>query len=161
MHIATLAKFSTAVKKAYATPVGSSKDIAAAVIAPYKEYGIELLKYDPDLTFDRIMISTPEGDGVIKGVLKVKGITMADFDAGGMAVIPKIDAVFDVDVSEAMLAKLSGNPGAAGGAVDAGYVTRKDGHLLSHIEFKAGALTINGKLQPLPGMGGPPPPPAK
>jgi uncharacterized protein YdgA (DUF945 family) len=161
LHAETLAKFAEAAKKSYTAPVNTAADIEAALMKPYKEQGLELLKYDPEFVFDRIMIATPEGEGVIKGVIKLKGVTAADFegDAGAMAIIPKIDAVFDIDVSEDMLAKLSGNATAAGAAIDAGYATRKDGHLISHIEFKAGALTINGKPQAIPGMGGPPPPP--
>jgi uncharacterized protein YdgA (DUF945 family) len=160
VHVETLAKLLEALKKSYTAPMNTTADIEAAMFKPYKEEGVELLKYDPELAFDRVMIATPEGEGVIKGVIKFKGITAADFegDAGAMAIIPKIDAVFDIDVSEDMLAKLSGNATAAGAAIDAGYATRKDGHLISHIEFKAGALTINGKPQAIPGMGGPPPP---
>jgi uncharacterized protein YdgA (DUF945 family) len=160
LHIETLNKFLAAMKNVYAMSIDTPSDLEVAVVKPYKEFGVALLKYDPEFAIDRIMIATAEGEGVIKGVIKVKGVTEADF-AGmdAMALIPKIDAVFDIDVSEDMLAKLSGNATAAGAAIDAGYATRKDGHLISHIEFKAGALTINGKLQALPGMGGPPPPP--
>ena len=45
---------------------------------------------------------------------------------------------------------------AAGAAVDSGYVQRKGDRLVCKIEFKNGALTMNGKPQAIPGLGGPP-----
>jgi hypothetical protein len=41
--------------------------------------------------------------------------------------------------------------------VDGGYAKREGDKLVCHITFKAGELLINGKPQPIPGLGGPPP----
>jgi len=161
LHAETLEKLLAEMKKVYTQPMVTPADIAAAVVSPYKEQGVALMKYDPEIAVDRIMVATPEGDGTVKGLIKFKGLTAEDFENGAMSLIPKIVAEFDVDVSEDMLVKLSGSATAAGAAIDMGYAKRKDGHLISHIEFKDGALTINGKPQGIPGLGGPPPPPER
>jgi hypothetical protein len=55
-----------------------------------------------------------------------------------------------------MLEKLGGAV-AVGAATDSGYVERKGDKLICKILFKNGALTVNGKPQAIPGLGGPPP----
>jgi uncharacterized protein YdgA (DUF945 family) len=42
-------------------------------------------------------------------------------------------------------------------AVDSGYVKREGERLICKIIFKKGELTVNGKPQAIPGLGGPPP----
>jgi uncharacterized protein YdgA (DUF945 family) len=157
LHTATLAKLVTALKESYTRPVTTVADVQAAITAPYQEHGVALFQHDPEFAIDRISIATAEGEGVIKGLVKFKGVTAADFAMGALSLIPKVDASFDIKVSEAMLAKLSGNANAAAMAVDGGYATRQDGHLVSKLEFRAGELLINGKSQGIPGLGASPP----
>ncbi len=127
------------------------------MFAPLKEHGMELLKYDPEFVIDRIGIATPDGDGYIKGVVKLKGATAEDFGAGSMGLIGKIDADITIDVSEKMVQKFPNGSTAAGAAVDSGYVKREGDRLICKIVFAKGELTVNGKPQAIPGLGGPPP----
>jgi uncharacterized protein YdgA (DUF945 family) len=132
-------------------------DVQAAITEPYREHGVALFSHDPEFAIDRVSIATAEGEGVITGLVKFKGVTEADFAMGVLSLIPKVDATFDIKVSEAMLTKLSGNASAAGMAIEGGYAKRQDGHLVSKIEFRAGELLVNGKPQGIPGLGAPPP----
>jgi len=59
-------------------------------------------------------------------------------------------------VSEKMVQKFPNGSMAAGAAVDSGYVQRKGDRLVCKILFADGALTVNGKPQAIPGLGGPP-----
>ena len=79
LHIETLAKMLAGMKAAYAKPLTNALEINKVVLAPMKEQGLELLKYDPEFSFDRVGIVTPEGDGYLKGVITLKGATAEDF----------------------------------------------------------------------------------
>ena len=158
LHIETLTKMKADMKAAY-TVDASSADMDALIFQPIKKHMIELLNHDPELVLDRIGIVTPEGEGTIKGIIRFKGITEQDFTAGGMSMLAKIDADITVDVPQKMVEKFPNGATAAGASVDGGYAKREGDRLVSKIEFKKGALTINGKPQGLPPLGGQPQPP--
>jgi uncharacterized protein YdgA (DUF945 family) len=157
LHAPTLEKLMAGFKEIYAKPLNNATEANEIIMAPLKESGVELLKYDPEFVVDRIGIVTPDGDGFIKGTVKLVGATPDDFSAGSMGLIPKIDADITVDVSEKMLQKFPNGSTSAGMAVDTGYVKREGDRLICKILFKKGALTVNGKPQAIPGLGGPPP----
>ena len=127
------------------------------MFAPFKEYGVELLKYDPEFVIERIGIETPDGDGYLKGVVSIKGATADDFATGSMGVVSKIHADLTIDVSEKMIQKFPNGSTGAGAAVNLGYAERKGDRLICKIVFADGQLTVNGKPQAIPGLGGPPP----
>ena len=157
LHAPTLEKIMAALKAVYAKPLTIALEPSETMFAPLKEQGMELLKYDPEFVIDRIGIVTPEGDGYIKGVIKLKGATADDFATGSMSLIPKINATITVDVSEKMIQKFPNGSTGAGAAVDAGYAKREGDRLICKIVFADGQLTVNGKPQAIPGLGGPPP----
>jgi uncharacterized protein YdgA (DUF945 family) len=157
LHTETLEKMLAGVKAMYAKPLTSTLEVDKVMFAPLKEQGAELLKFDPELSIDRIGLVTPEGDGYLKGVIRLKGATADDFAQGSMSLVGKIHADLTIDVSEKMIQKFPNGSMAAGGAVDAGYAARKGDRLVCKIVFANGALTINGKPQGIPGLGGPPP----
>jgi uncharacterized protein YdgA (DUF945 family) len=157
LHAETLEKMMAGVKAMYAKPVTNTVEAEKVMFAPFKEYGIELLKYDPEFVIDRIGVVTPEGDGYLKGVITLKGATADDFATGSMSIISKIHADLTIDVSEKMIQKFPNGSTGAGAAVDAGYAERKGDRLVCKIVFANGELTVNGKPQAIPGLGGPPP----
>jgi uncharacterized protein YdgA (DUF945 family) len=156
LHIQTLAKMLAGMKAAYSKPLTNALELNKVIFAPFKEQGVELLKYDPVFSIDRVGIVTPEGDGYLKGVITLKGVTAADFSGSSMALIGKIHADLTIDVSEKMVQKFPNGSTAAGAAVDSGYAQRKGDRLICKILFVNGALTVNGKPQAIPGLGGPP-----
>jgi uncharacterized protein YdgA (DUF945 family) len=151
LHTETLAAFSTAFKQMYATPVVTAADADAAWAAPLRKYGAALLKYDPEFIIDRIGVATPEGDGYIKGVLRLRGATAEDLQVGFMALVAKLEADIHIDVAQKLIEKIPSGATSAGAAIDAGYATRDGDKLVSHIEFKQGVLKVNGKTPALPG----------
>jgi uncharacterized protein YdgA (DUF945 family) len=156
LHIETLVKMVAGIKAAYAKPLANALEMNKVILAPLKEQGVELLKYDPEFSIDRIGIVTPEGDGYLKGVITIKGATAEDFAGNSAALIGKVHADLTIDVSEKMVQKFPNGSMAAGAAVDSGYVQRKGDRLVCKILFAEGALTVNGKPQAIPGLGGPP-----
>ena len=157
LHAPTLEKMMKGFKEIYAKPLNNATEANDLIFAPLKENGMELLKYDPEFVIDRVGIVTPDGDGFIKGTVKLVGATPEDFGAGSMGLIPKIDADITVDVSEKMIQKFPNGSTAAGAAVDSGYVKREGDRLICKITLKKGEATVNGKPQAIPGLGGPPP----
>jgi uncharacterized protein YdgA (DUF945 family) len=157
LHAETLEKMIAAIKAAYNQPVATIADVDAVMIAPMKEYGLLLLKHDPEFVIDRFGIATPDGEGYIKGVIHLKGVTEQDVAVGGMGLIGKIEAEIAIDVAQKMVEKFPNGATAVGAAVDSGYIRREGDRLVSKIEFKHGELKVNGKAQGIPGLGGPPP----
>lgn len=155
LHAATLEQLLAAVKASYDKPVTTVTDVEAALTAPYKQYGMALLKYDPELEIDRIGIVSPEGEGVIKGVLRLKGATEKDIEAGAAGILAKLEADLTITVAQKLIEKIPNGATSAGVAIDQGYAKRDGDKIVSRIEFKGGELKINGKAQALPGLGGP------
>jgi uncharacterized protein YdgA (DUF945 family) len=156
LHAKTLAEISTAFRQMYAKPMSTAGDLDAVLMTPLKQHGAELLKYDPELVIDRIGVATPEGDGYIKGVLRLKGATAQDLEMGAMALVGKVEADIHIEVAQKLVEKIPSGATTAGAAIDSGYATREGEKIMSHIEFKAGQLKVNGKVQGIPGIGGPP-----
>ncbi|HEX6396704.1 MAG TPA: DUF945 family protein, partial [Steroidobacteraceae bacterium] len=156
LHVKTLAEIYTRFKQMYAKPISTPADLDAAMLAPLRQQGAELLKYDPELIIDRIGVATPDGDGYLKGALRLKGATPQDLEMGFMALIGKIEADITIEMAQKLIEKIPSGATSAGAAVDAGYARRDGDKLVSHIEFKRGELKVNGKAQGFPGLGGPP-----
>jgi uncharacterized protein YdgA (DUF945 family) len=156
LHTETLGALSTALKQMYAPPVATAADAEATWATPLRKYGAELLKYDPEFVIDRIGVATPEGDGYIKGVLRLKGATAEDLQVGFMALVAKLEADIHIDVAQKLIEKIPSGATSAGAAIDAGYAKRDGDKLVSHIEFRQGELKVNGKAQGIPGLGRPP-----
>jgi hypothetical protein len=89
-------------------------------------------------------------------VVRLKGLEEADFTAGSMSWINKIDADFTIECAQKLIEKFPNGATGAGVAVDQGFAKRDGDKLVSHIEFKKSELKVNGKAQPIPGFGGPP-----
>jgi uncharacterized protein YdgA (DUF945 family) len=157
LHAATLDKMVTAMKASYTEPVVDASVLNAVLTAPLKEYGMELLKHDPELSIDRIGIVTADGDANIKGVIRLKGATAQDFDTGALSLIPKVEADITIEVAQKLIDRIPNAGAGVGMALEGGYAKREGEKLVSRIEFKAGELKINGKAQAIPGLGGPPP----
>jgi len=159
VHAASFDKVMSAMKASFGDTKNVSSNFQSNKDAENRDV-LEFLKHDPELAIDRIAIATEEGEGIIKGTIRLRGVTLEDLQASGLGLLTKVVADIDVDISEAMLAKLAGSTESADGVVHEGLAERKDGHLVSKILFQDGKLTINGKEQAIPGLGGPAPQPA-
>lgn len=159
LHADSMEKIFKGMREAYTlSPVARTPDaVEAAFFEPMKEHGIELLKHDPEFSIDRIGVVTPEGEGVIKGLIRFVGVTPEDFSSpGAMGVVGKLDADITVEVAVKLAEKVPNGATMAGAAVDSGYAKREGEKYVCHIVFKNGELTVNGKPQAIPGLGGPP-----
>jgi hypothetical protein len=156
LHAETLARLSTEFKQMYGKPMNTMTELDAVMMAPLKQYGLELLKYDPEFVFDRIGLSTPDGDGYIKGVVRLRGVTPADLEVGFMTLVGKLDVDINIEVAQKLVEKIPSGATSAGAAIDAGYLKRDGDKLVSHIEFRKGEFKVNDKAQGIPGLGGPP-----
>jgi uncharacterized protein YdgA (DUF945 family) len=157
LHAPTLEKMVQSMRNMYTAPMIDPTAVEATILAPLKEHGAELLKHDPEFGIDRVGLVTPDGEIMAKGLIKLEGATPEDFvAAGGMALIGKLDADITVTADVAAVEKLPNGATAAGAAIDSGYVKKENGKLICRIVFKKGELTVNGKPQAIPGLGGPP-----
>jgi len=157
LHAETLNKLISTWKEAYTKPVATVAEVEAVVMTPVKEHGLALLRHDPEFSIDRIGVVTADGDGIIKGVLRLPGVTEADLAAGAMGLLDKLVADFNIEIAQSLLEKIPNGATGAGLAVDQGFAKREGEKLVSHIEFRKGELKVNGKPMPIPGFGPPPP----
>lgn len=147
LHTDTLARLTQDIRAAY-------KDPSAAAMLP--DHVLELCKHDPELVLDRIGFETKDGAAVLKGVLRLKGVTEQDLRMGAMSLIARLDADITLEAAQPVIQKIQGGSEAMMGAVDGGFAELKGGKVVSHLEFKAGELKVNGKVQGIPGLGAPP-----
>jgi uncharacterized protein YdgA (DUF945 family) len=152
-------------KKLQSQPLWTMNDPAgaASMMGAFSEFGPTLLEHNPELVIDRIAFTLPEGTASLSAKVKLVGYTRED--AAGLGAMSKLEAVADVSVAEALVHK-DWNTGAEAAEADTGsptgsrvemlreqatqmeqqgFITRRDGQYESHVEFKRGALTVNGK----------------
>jgi hypothetical protein len=147
LHTETLVHISNAMAESYERPV-------AASLLP--DEMLELLKHDPELLIDRVGFETKDGAAYLEGVIRLVGVTEKDLRMGGLSLIQRIEADLRLEAPQKVIESLPGGREAMMGAVDGGYAELKGSHVASHIEFKAGELKINDKVQGIPGLGAPP-----
>lgn len=156
LHTKTLARLTTAIRESYTKPpvAGVSAEIAA--LEPIKAQALALFEHDPELIIDRLGLKTPEGEAYFKGVIRFKGVTEEDLAIGGLGLIGKVEAEIEFAGHRKVVEKFPGGATSVGEMIDNGYVVREGDKLVSKIEFRRGALSINGKPQGIPGFAPPP-----
>ncbi|MFZ6732892.1 YdgA family protein [Undibacterium sp. Ji42W] len=157
IHGPSLAKISVAYTDAMSAPGDPEK--TAALKAVWDEVAAIVLQKEPELVLERLSVMTVDGEAKLSGSAKLVGATAADA-ANPMLLLPKLQSNLDVTLTETLVAKLGGanqkDPEAQKAAQDAlaqqiqafegqGFITRSGKLLSSKIEWKQGALTINGK----------------
>jgi uncharacterized protein YdgA (DUF945 family) len=168
LHGPTYAALTRKMQNSAMASIGGDPTASLALAGAFAEYGPQLLEHSPQIVIDRIGFSAPEGEFGIKGTAELAGFKKDDLatDQSRAALMRKVVASSNVWISEALLNKdwsaqtqkteVSNGEPAGPGKVEAlrqqiaafeqqGFVTRKDGQIHTHIEFKGGALTANGK----------------
>jgi uncharacterized protein YdgA (DUF945 family) len=143
LHTETLVHISNAIAESHERP-------AAATLLP--DAMLELLKHDPELLIDRVGFETEDGAAYLKGVIRLKGATEKDLRMGVLSLIQRLDADLRFEAPQKVIEGLPGGREAMLGAVDGGYAELKGSHVASHVEFRAGELKINDKVQGIPGL---------
>ena len=143
----------------------TQEEFTAAALAPWKKFGPELLKHNPELIIDRISFAMPEGEAKLNANVKIPGATTEEL-ANPFMLVGKIDASAEIALPEALVAKLAGSGNKTAeeqaaakamfeqqiaGLEQEGYVTRENKILKSRLKFKDGKATINDKPFQVPG----------
>lgn len=125
--------------------------IDESITTPLMQHAATLLAHDPELSLDRIGFTSSDGEAVLKGVVRLVGMSEQDFQfAGLLGALGKLQADLTLEIDEALAAKLPNGAFLSETGVAAGYLLREDGKLVSRIGFDGGALTVNGQTQALP-----------
>lgn len=161
IHAETLGKLSQEFSAVSKSGVDSREQMAQFQEI-WKKYGMSLLKYDPVISLDRLSISGKSGEFKTTAKVKLVGVTEADFNMP-QALLQKVEGEVDVNFADALIEEvvnmtqkdpnsramaLSMAKGSVGAMEGQGYITRKDKTLSSHMEWKQGKATINGKPYP-------------
>jgi uncharacterized protein YdgA (DUF945 family) len=125
-------------------PAARAQSMMAALKLPLEA----LLLEQPEMDIDRLSVATAQGQGLVTGVIRLVGVSAADFEAPAL-LLRKLDVRLDLAIDEAFLSSL---PGAGGNIltqlqpmIDQGYITRSNGALRTQILFREGQPTFNGK----------------
>jgi hypothetical protein len=159
LHAKTLARLMTAVKESYTKPPVVTFGAEVEATDPIKAQTFALFEHDPELVIERIGFETPDGEAYLKGVIRFKGVTEEDLAIGGLGLFGKLDADFQFAGHRKVVEKFPGGATFVGELIEGGHVVLEGDQLRSKLEFRRGALTINGKPQGIPGLGPPPGPP--
>jgi uncharacterized protein YdgA (DUF945 family) len=122
----------------------------AQALSVMKQQGAALLAQQPELAIDRISFANAKGEAVLKGVVRLRGVTSADFAGGTDAKVflAKLEMELDLTLGDALLESLPGGPNGAKqlqSLVDQGLVTHDNGKFHTAILFRHGQMTFNGK----------------
>lgn len=157
LHSGTLEKMMAGMRDFYLKlPAGGdaaamSAALQTGLLEPLKVHASELLRHDPELGLDRIGIVTADGEGVIKGTVKLMGASAEDFSPDrALGLLGKVELDLTIEVAQALASKIPNGAMYLGIAESQGFAVREGDKLVCRIQFKGGALTINGKAQPLP-----------
>jgi uncharacterized protein YdgA (DUF945 family) len=122
---------------------------AQAMMTALKQPFHALLLEQPEMQIDRVSLATAQGQGQVTGLIRLVGVSAADFQGPPAMLMGKLDVKLDLSIDEAFLKSL---PGAAANVltqlqpmIDQGYITRSNGTLRTQILFRAGQSTLNGK----------------
>lgn len=140
----------------------------AEVLSVFKQQGGSLLAQQPEIAIDRISFANAKGEALLKGLVRLRDVTSADFADGAdaKALLAKLDMDLDLTFDDALLQSL---PGGGNGEkqlqslADQGLLTHDNGKFHTAILFRRGQMTFNGKpFQPGVVPASPPavPPPA-
>jgi uncharacterized protein YdgA (DUF945 family) len=146
LHTETLVSLSNTVAESYQRP---------AVALLLGDRVLELLRHDPELLIDRIGFETRDGGAYLKGVIRLKGVTDKDLKMGALSLLPRLDADLRFESPQKVMESIGDGREAMMGAVDGGYAELEGDKVVSHLEFHAGELKINGRIQGIPGLGAP------
>jgi uncharacterized protein YdgA (DUF945 family) len=144
LHTDTLASLADAVHASYGDPA------AAAMI---DEHVLALLARDPEFVLDRIRVETTDGAADLRGVVRLKGVTPKDLRMGMLSLLARLDIDLRLEAPQKLIEKFDGGRDGLLGAVEGGYAELQGDKALSHLEFHAGELVVNGKVQEIPGLG--------
>jgi len=147
LHTETLALIVNAIADSYQQPTA---------VSTVPDHLLDLLKHEPELLIDRIGFETKDGAAYLKGAIRLKGVNEKDLKMGGLSLIQRVDADLRFEAPQKVLESLGGGRDAMQGAVDGGYAELKGDQVVSHIEFHAGQLKINDRVQGIPGLGASP-----
>jgi uncharacterized protein YdgA (DUF945 family) len=171
LHGPTYAAMQRKLQEGTAASALGDPTASLAVMGAIGEFLPQLLEHSPQLVIERIGFSMPEGEAGLKATLQLNNFIKDDMASGSsMALLGKLDASANIWFSEGLLMrdwaqrasdemetsapdKLARVRMQVAELEQQGYIQRKQNRLESHIEFKNGALTANGK--PIgPMMGG-------
>ena len=154
-----LTKLVDAINNRPANQSQSMEEMTASMVQIWKEFGPAILNNKPELTIDRMSVSTPDGEAKLSAKATLGEAVTADFD-NLMALLPKLEASASLSVPEPLLLKVMSSSvsdpdtqtqmqeGAKQriAALEAqGFVIRKDTILSTSFDWKQGKALINGK----------------
>lgn len=139
------------------------------LLVPLTKPAVALLKYNPEISVDRLSFRSPEGEAMLSARVRLKDFKEEDL-GNPQLLVARLDAGAEVALPEALLGTLAGNSPVAAGAgdsemspeaaaaarseklrqqlavfVEQGLVQREGGLLKSKLTFSNGQMAINGK----------------
>ena len=84
-------------------PAARAQSMMAALKQPLEA----LLLEQPEMDIDRVSVATAQGHGLVTGVIRLVGVSAADFEAPAL-LLRRLDVRLDLEIDEAFLSSLPG-----------------------------------------------------
>lgn len=171
LHARTALSFYRTLLKLYSDPALqlAAQSDPTLLLGPLSKPALELLKFNPEISIDRLSFRSPEGDATLAARVKLKDFK--DEDLGNpMMLVAKLDASAEVSLPETLVGTLAGSAAASSEKVEEevsaeeaaaarneklrqqlavfieqGLVQREGSLIKSKLAFSNGQMTINGK----------------
>jgi uncharacterized protein YdgA (DUF945 family) len=150
LQIEALEGFTAGMQQANADSTLAPAARAAQALSVMKRQGAALLAQQPELAIDQISFANAKGTALLKGLVRLRDVSSADFADGADArvLLAKLDMDLDLTLDDALLQTL---PGGSNGEkqlqllADQGLITHDNGRFHTAILFRHGQMTFNGK----------------
>jgi uncharacterized protein YdgA (DUF945 family) len=167
LQMESLEAITEALQQAKPDPTLTPAARSAKMLALVKQPGIALLTHQPEMAIDEVSFDNAEGAALLKGLVRVRDATTADFAEGAdpKALVQKLDADLDLTLDEALLQSLPGGQNGEAqlqSLAEQGLLTHENGKFHTKILYRQGQMTFNGRsfrAGAAPGSQPAPPPP--
>ena len=122
-----------------------------------------LLLAHPELRFDRVGVSTANGQLLLTGSIRAPGLTASDFaeQTDPRSLVQKLEVDLDLTLDDRALADIPALAAMAQQRLpalrQAGLIAHDNGRWHTHMHLAGGHTTFNGRSIAMPGMASPPP----
>ncbi|MGB6488972.1 MAG: YdgA family protein [Steroidobacteraceae bacterium] len=154
IHGPSLLAFANALRAAQRQAGGNQAQLQAAMLAAFRQHGVELVLHDPVINIRQVSFTMPDGSFLLSARISAPGLGAADLQqwpAGIMALRSHAQVTADLRVDNGLLQKflaMSGsNPRIAAQLTSfeqQGYLTAGATAVTTHLELSGGMIALNG-----------------
>lgn len=154
IHGPSLLAFANALRAAQRQAGGNQAQLQTAMLAAFRQHGVELVLHDPVINIRQVSFTMPDGSFLLSARISEPGLGAADLQqwpAGIVALRSHAQVAADLRVDNGLLQRFlamgGSNPRIAAQLTlfeQQGYLTAGATAVTTHLELSGGMITLNG-----------------